>query len=153
MEKDHTFENDYGKYFFLYAQDVIHSYNNDHKIIGSNYTKIVDDLNEKYKKYYGIRGNITLKGAFKMLNTKEAIEELYFSDRLSLLYTDKKTGTELTEIITIRDYKSFRNALNSIQPERQRILIIYGAGHTYILNKLFDLSNNFKIRQVDEFIE
>lgn len=148
--KDETFTSDIEKNYFLYAKSVLDpnlKYEAD-----NTYSKSISSIHNQFKKYYGIEKNITLKEMYLALNDRKNIEKLYTANRLSELYLDTKSGAEKTEIGSFRDYKTFRSALNTIKPENKRILIIYGAGHTYMLRQLFQFSGQFKIREINEFL-
>lgn len=148
--KDEHFTSDIEKNYFLYAKSVLGpnlKYEAD-----NTYSKSISSIHNQFKKYYGIEKNITLKEMYLALNDRKNIEKLYTANRLSELYLDTKLGAEKTEIGSFRDYKTFRIALNTIKSENKRILIIYGAGHTYMLRQLFQFSGQFKIREINEFL-
>lgn len=144
-----TFKNDVEKNYFLYAKDII----NFKYVPDSAYSKLISTIHNKYGKFYGLQKDISLREVYLTLNKKENIEELYIANRLAELYLDKNNGAEKTDIGTLRDYKTFRNALNIIKPQTQRVLIIYGAGHIQIMRQLFQYSGTYKIREISEFLK
>lgn len=144
-----VFKNDIEKNYFLYAKGILNlKYEPD-----SASLKLITSIHYKYSKFYSINKDISLKDVYLTLNKKENIEELYIANRLGEIYLDKNNGAERTDIGTFRDYKTFRNALNIIKPETQRILIIYGAGHIQLLRQLFQYSGVYKIREISEFLK
>jgi hypothetical protein len=148
--EDHNFASDIEKNYFRYAKSVLSpsiKYEAD-----NGYSELIYSIHHQFEKYYGIEKNISLKELYLALNDQKNIEKLYTANRLAELYLDAKLGAEKTEIGSFRDYKTFRCALNTIKPETKRILIIYGAGHTYLLRQLFQFSGQFKLREINEFI-
>lgn len=147
---NHSFKNDIEKNYFLYAKSVLSpsiKYKSD-----KGYSELISSIHHQFEKYYGLEKNVTLKEMYLALNDPKNIEKLYTANRLGELYLDTNLGAEKTEIGSFRDYKTFRCALNAIKPETKRILIIYGAGHTQILRQLFQFSDQFKLREINEFI-
>ncbi|WP_316803162.1 DUF5694 domain-containing protein [Pedobacter nototheniae] len=145
-----SFKNEIEKNYFLYAKSVLSppiKYEAD-----KGYSALISSIHHQFEKYYGMEKNITLKEMYLALNDPKNIEKLYTANRLGELYLDENLGAEKTEIGSFRDYKTFRYALNIIKPETQRVLIIYGAAHTQILRQLFQFSDQFKLREINEFI-
>lgn len=147
---DNDFKNDIEKNYFFYAKSVLSP--NIKYEADNSYSESIAAIHHQFEKYYGIEKKISLKEMYLTLNDRKNIEKLYLANRLSELYLDTKFGAERTEIGSFRDYKTLRGALNTIKPDTKRILIIYGAGHTYMLRQLFMFSGQFKLREIDEFL-
>lgn len=120
----------------------------------TSYISYIEEISQKYKRYYKIQRSISLKEMFVTLNSNDALEELYVANRLSHLFLNHQyLGAELSSILTFRDYKIFRNALNTIRPDTERILVIYGAAHIQILKDLFSLDKRYKIINVKKIMK
>lgn len=119
----------------------------------TSYISYIKEITQKYERYYKIQSSISLKEMFITLNSNDALEELYVANRLSHLFLNHQDlGAELSSILTFRDYKIFRNALNTITPNTERILVIYGAAHIQILKDLFSLDKRYRIINIKEVI-
>jgi hypothetical protein len=120
----------------------------------TSYISYINNISQKYKRYYKLQSNISLKKLFLTLNSNDALEDLYVSNRLIHLFLNHQgLGAELSSILTFRDYKIFRNALNTITPNTERVLIIYGAAHIQILKDLFSLDKRYRVIDVKEVIK
>lgn len=120
----------------------------------TTYTSYIENISKKYKRYYKIQRSISLKEMFVKLNSNDALKELYVANRLNHLFLNHQDlGAELSNILTFRDYKIFRNALNTITPNTERILVIYGAAHIQILKDLFSLDKRYSVTDVKKIIK
>lgn len=80
-------------------------------------------------------------------------KQLWTTGLVNLGVYDTYAGTDLTGHWYRRNTRIYTNAINLVKEEEERILVIYGAMHKWILDELFESSPEFELQQVDSYFK
>lgn len=86
----------------------------------------------------------------KLVNSPEHVrryKQLSLTGLVHLGHGDLYPGADLTGNWYRRNTRIFSNVRNLCQSKEERVLIIYGAGHKWVLDELFDGSPEFEVVQ------
>lgn len=62
-------------------------------------------------------------------------------------------GADLTGYWYRRNTRIFTNIKNLVASEQEKILVIYGNSHAWVLEELFDASPEFQVIQVEKILK
>ncbi len=140
--------------YYNYVKDIraLSAERNESILDKEGYDIYIEHL-EKLKPYLHLTENLSLEEHLLALNEHQNIKDLYLILRTGeMLLNLSDIGAELSSIGVHRDYKVFRNALTKVKEGSDRILIIYGAGHSFMLRQLFDLHPGYKIVEPSNYL-
>ena len=110
-----------------------------------------DDENRRFIDYTSqIQKDYELLDVIRMYNSevyKTRCKQLWTTGMVNLGVYHDYAGTDLTGYWFERNTRIFANAANLVEDEEERILIIYGAAHKWILDELFDSTPEFELMQ------
>ena len=110
-----------------------------------------DEHNNAYNNYLdSIKSKLSIKQYLKLLNTPEINsrnKQFWVTGLVNLGYKDKYVGADLTGHWYRRNTRIFVNARNLCASENEKVLIIYGQSHKWILDELFESSPEFEVIQ------
>lgn len=108
-----------------------------------------DETNDAYNSYLdSIQNEISLTQYLALLNSEEVAKrnkELWLTGLVNLGYRDQYIGADLTGHWYRRNARIFVNARNLCTAKDDRILIIYGNAHRWVLEELFEGSPEFEV--------
>ncbi|RDV11965.1 hypothetical protein DXT99_23370 [Pontibacter diazotrophicus] len=140
--------------YYNYVKDIraLSAERNDSILDKKGYDIYIEHL-EKLKPYLHLTESLSLEEHLLALNEHQNIKDLYLILRTGeMLLNISDIGAELSSIAVHRDYKVFRNALTKTNDDSGKILILYGAGHSFMLRQLFDLHPGFKLIEPSVYI-
>ena len=115
-----------------------------------------DEDNSRYTAYMdSLKARLDLKTMLSCLNSRENAQrskELWLTGIVNLGHGDTYLGADFTGNWYRRNTRIFVNARNLCKSKNERILIIYGNAHKWVLDELFDASPEFQLYQPDEFL-
>ncbi|WP_143960182.1 DUF5694 domain-containing protein [Litoribacter populi] len=115
---------------------------------------LYEEYLQKLRPIIHLNDTLSLEDHLLALNDPETIKNLYLILRTGeMLINLSDIGAELSSIAVKRDYKIFRNALTKVDDDTEKILIIYGAGHSFMLRQLYDLHPGYNIIEPSEYLE
>lgn len=150
-----TFNHQYEKSYFDFVKEI-RKYAMSKKFVDADSAgnKILTTIQKELSPYWQISPNVSLRQMYKVLNKPENLKKGYYTNRLgNLLLNAAEVGAELSSVESFRDLKIFRNALNRIDQNTKRILIVYGVSHAHILREYFNLDPRFEVVNVDTVIK
>lgn len=110
-----------------------------------------DSFSLRYKQFYDYQDtyelNHSLLSSFKYLNSDKVLNR-YFGAYITggQFSSDDDQGPDALSMFWLnRNLRIFRNIQKNISKEKERILIIFGAGHIAILKWLFECSPAFEL--------
>ncbi len=110
-----------------------------------------DEENRRFIEYTSnIQNEYGLLDVIKLYNSEtytKRTKQLWTTGMVNLGVYHDYAGTDLTGYWFERNTRIFANAANLVEQEQERILIIYGAAHKWILDELFDSSPEFQLIQ------
>lgn len=113
-----------------------------------------DKENRRFIEYSSsIQKEYGLLDVIKLYNSKvytKRSKQLWATGMVNLGVYHNYAGTDLTGYWFERNTRIFANAANLVESEQERILIIYGAAHKWILDELFDSSPEFQLIQFND---
>lgn len=119
--------------------------------------KAVDSLNEKYNRYIdSIKYSIPLKEYLVFLNSNEVKKENKRLFLTGLVHAGNNTtyaGADLTGHWYQRNTRIFSNVKKLCTTPEERILIIYGNMHAFVLEELFRGSQQFEVIPVSNLLK
>jgi len=125
-----------------------------------NQTKLLHAYDVANKKYNGYLDNLQTKMYVKdyllLLNSPINItrsKQLWLTGLVNLGVGDSYVGADLTGHWFQRNTRIFVNIRSLAKQKSERILVIYGSAHKWILDELFEAAPDFKVRQLSEFIK
>ncbi|WP_425390222.1 DUF5694 domain-containing protein [Ekhidna sp.] len=115
-----------------------------------------DSSNAAYNQYLdSIRMEMTIYQYLELLNSPDNIsrnKELWFAGLVNLGHGDTYVGADLTGHWYQRNSRIFTNVRNLAQTKNERILIIYGMAHKWVLDEMFEASPEFEVIQPSEIL-
>lgn len=105
------------------------------------------DYTSKIQKEYELLDVIKLYNS-KVYTTRS--KQLWTTGMVNLGVYHNYAGTDLTGYWFERNTRIFANAANLVEDQEERILIIYGAAHKWILDELFDSTPEFQLVQFND---
>ena len=105
------------------------------------------DYTSKIQKEYELLDVIKLYNS-KVYTTRS--KQLWTTGMVNLGVYHNYAGTDLTGYWFERNTRIFANAANLVEDQEERILIIYGAAHKWILDELFDSTPEFDLIQFND---
>lgn len=122
-------------------------------------TKLLHAYDKANKKYNGYLDNLQTKlyvrDYLMLLNSPKNTtrsKQLWLTGLVNLGVGDSYVGADLTGHWFQRNTRIFVNIRHLAQQKNERILVIYGNAHKWILDELFEAAPDFKVRQLSEFI-
>ncbi|NAS30678.1 hypothetical protein GTQ40_06820 [Flavobacteriaceae bacterium R38] len=113
-----------------------------------------DQENRRFINYSSeIQKNYELLDVIKLYNSEvytKRSKQLWTTGMVNLGVYHDYAGTDLTGYWFERNTRIFANAANLVEDEEERILIIYGAAHKWILDELFDNTPEFDLLQFNK---
>ena len=79
--------------------------------------------------------------------------QLWLTGIVNLGQGDKYLGADLAGLWNLRNTRIFANVRALVNDQPERILVIYGAGHKWNLDELFEASPEFELVQPDFNVE
>ena len=114
-----------------------------------------DKVNDAYNTYLDeIQKETDITSYLRLLNGTPATKrnkEFWFTGLANLGVGDTYVGADLTGHWYRRNTRIFINARNLCKTRNERILVIYGQGHKWVLDEMFDGSPEFTLKQLDFF--
>jgi hypothetical protein len=121
---------------------------------------------EKMEEYYESNGlynnyldsiqmEMSLTKYLGLLNSPENIsrnKELWFAGLVNLGHGDNYIGADLTGHWYQRNTRIFTNVRNLAKTKNERILVIYGMAHKWVLDEIFEGSPEFEVIQPSEIV-
>ncbi|OJJ14479.1 hypothetical protein BKI52_42625 [marine bacterium AO1-C] len=125
-----------------------------------NQTKLLHAYDAANKKYNGYLDNLQTKMYVKdyllllnsPVNTVRS-KQLWLTGLVNLGVGDSYVGADLTGHWFQRNTRIFVNIRHLAKKKSERILVIYGNAHKWILDELFQAAPDFKVRQLGEFVK
>lgn len=115
-----------------------------------------DDENERYLTYMDtMQNNLRLTNYLKLINSPENIKrskQLWTTGLINLGHGDQFVGADLLGRWYRRNARIYATTKNLVSKPEERILIIYGGAHKWILDELFESSPDFKLLQFNDLI-
>ena len=149
-----VFKTNYEKAYFNFVKELRAYAFKKNNIEDKEGMKIIENMMKDFKPYLGLNKTISLNQMYKFLNQSDNLRKFYYANRLGNLPINYSgVGAELSSIYSFRDYKVFRNALNKIDANTKRVLIVYGSAHVHVLKELFGLDPRYKVLEVSQFIK
>lgn len=131
----------------MYADSI------NHRAIWQEY----DHSNNRYNTYLdSTQSTMPLGKYLNMLNSQENIKrnkELWFTGLANLGHGDRYVGADLTGHWYQRNTRIFVNIRNLPQSRNAKILVIYGIGHKWILDEMFEASPEFALVQPNDLLK
>jgi Family of unknown function (DUF5694) len=116
--------------------------------------KLFEEMIKPMMPYFSLNKKIGLVEMYKFLNSPENLKKSYYLNRMgNLLLNSSGVGAELNSFESFRDFKIFRIALNRIEKDSKRVLIIYGSGHAHILREQFELDSRYKVVELSQYLK
>ncbi|QSE98968.1 DUF5694 domain-containing protein [Fulvivirga lutea] len=110
-----------------------------------------DQVNKTYNTYMdSLLTKLSLKEYLSLINSSEVLKRnkmLWLTGLVNLGYGDKYIGADLTRHWYRRNTRLFVNTRNLCKTDEERVLIIYGQAHKWILDELFEASPEFDVVQ------
>lgn len=110
-----------------------------------------DEDNNRFNTYVdSMLSVLDLRNYLRMMNSetfKKRYKQLSLTGLVNLGVGDNYIGADLTGNWYRRNTRLFVNVRNLCQLPQERILIIYGAGHKWVLDELFEDAPEFTVRQ------
>ncbi len=148
------FKTKYEKAYFDYVKEIRDYAYKKNSVEDPEGMKVIETIVKDLTPYFGLTSKVSLNQMYKYLNLPETLKKSYYVNRLgNLLINTSGVGAELNSVESFRDYKVYRNALNRIDKNTKRVLIIYGSAHVHILKELFGLDPRYKVLEVSQFIK
>lgn len=125
----------------LGQKELMHSYDNENNVF-NNYLDSIQNTNN-------------VLDVLKLYNSKtysKRSKQIWLTGMVNLGVYDNYTGTDLTGHWYRRNTRIFVNAANLAEKKEERILIIYGAAHKWLLDELFDGSPEFELIQFNNLL-
>lgn len=100
-----------------------------------------------------IQKNYELLDVIQLYNSRvytTRSKQLWTTGMVNLGVYHDYAGTDLTGYWFERNTRIFANAANLVEDQEERILIIYGAAHKWILDELFDSTPEFDLIQFND---
>ncbi len=116
-----------------------------------------DDANDAFNNYMDEQqGELLVLDYLKLMNSERytmRTKQLWVTGLVNLGVYDKYIGADLTGHWYRRNARIFANVSNlSPSLEKERILIIYGGAHKWILDELFDAAPDYKVKQIRDLL-
>ena len=115
-----------------------------------------DEDNAKYNQYMdSLKAKLNLIKFLSLMNSSEnnrRSKKLWLTGIVNLGYGDTYLGADFTGNWYRRNTRIFVNTRNLCKSKNERILIIYGNAHKWVLDELFDASPEFQLHQPDKFL-
>lgn len=115
-----------------------------------------DMENQRYLNYMDtIQNNTGLIDYLKIINSPENIlrsKQLWTTGLINLGHGDQYLGADLLGRWYRRNARIYSNAKNLALDPTERILIIYGGAHKWILDELFESSPDFEVLQFNTLL-
>ncbi|MES3018115.1 MAG: DUF5694 domain-containing protein [Bacteroidota bacterium] len=102
------------------------------------------------------RGQMHLNDYLVFLNdekTKLRYKQFFLTGLVNLGAGDTYIGADLTGYWYRRNTRIFTNIKNLVQTDEERILVIYGNSHAWVLQELFSASPEFRIVKVENVLK
>jgi len=119
--------------------------------------KEYDDVNNVFNNYLdNLQDTLGLLDYLKVLNSHEVAartKQFFFKGLVNLGHGDKYVGADLTGHWYRRNTRIFVNARNALENPNERLLIIYGNGHKWILEEMLKGSGEFEVRDVNTILK
>lgn len=116
-----------------------------------------DAANKKYNGFLdSLLNHLQVKDYLMLLNSPINIhrsKQLWLTGLVNLGVGDSYVGADLTGHWFQRNTRIFTNISNLAKKSNERILVIYGAAHKWVLDELFQAAPDFKLRQLSEFVK
>ena len=113
-----------------------------------------DAENKRYNAYLStIQKEYELLDVLKLYNSKlysKRSKQLWTTGLVNLGVYHNYAGTDLTGYWFERNTRIFANAANLVEDKEERILVIYGAAHKWILDELFESTPEFDLIQFND---
>ena len=115
-----------------------------------------DEDNDAYNNYVdSLLGVLSLQEYLQFINTPEASarnKKFWLTGLVNLGYGDQYVGADLTGYWYRRNTRIFVNTRNLCQTKNERILVIYGNAHKWLLDELFEGSPEFTVVQPEIYL-
>ena len=116
-----------------------------------------DAANKKYNGFLdSLQNHLYVKDYLMLLNSPINLrrsKQLWLTGLVNLGVGDSYVGADLTGHWFQRNTRIFTNISNLAKKSNERILVIYGAAHKWVLDELFKAAPDFKLRQLGEFVK
>ena len=116
-----------------------------------------DTHNAMYNNYLdSLKSELSVKEYLHLLNSEEIQKRnkmFWLTGLVNLGYGDRYIGADLTGHWYRRNARIFVNARNLCKSTEERILIIYGNAHKWILDEMFEGSSEFEVIQPASILE
>ena len=116
---------------------------------------IMTNAKELANEYDKIAKNKTIKDAIYYLNSDEAINKNHLGYILlsQIGNNENKIGADAVGDWYKSNIKIFENIRNIAESNSERILVIYGQGHSKILNQLIDDSPELELVRINDYLK
>jgi hypothetical protein len=125
--------------------------------ISTRERRTYDSLNEKFNRYIdSVAYNMSLPNIFRFVNSDEVKRETKRIWLTGLVHAGNKTsyaGADLTGNWYQRNIRIFSNVKKLCAEKEERILIVYGYGHAFILEEMFRGSQEFDVVPVNSVLK
>lgn len=119
------------------------------------YDQVIDEGEEYNRKVQSLHDTKSIRDVLVALNNPDHLkkhQELYMKFALAA-YDDFYVGIDwLTNYWYRRNLIIFTNVKRLVRKPEERILVIYGAGHKYLLNQFLDESSQFHVHSVTDYL-
>ncbi len=116
-----------------------------------------DEPNNQTNSYIdALRSEMTIEEYLLFLNNKKTklrYKQFFLTGLVNLGAGDTYLGADLTGYWYRRNTRIFANIKNLIETNEEKILVIYGNSHTWILEELFDASPEFRVINIEKILK
>lgn len=96
---------------------------------------------KEFQDFYAATPNMTLKEIFTKLNSETFQNKYYYINITAILDSDLKGWESFkSQDNMLRNVNIYGNIIRNISDTDERVLILYGSGHTPVLRKMFEVN-------------
>ena len=116
-----------------------------------------NEPNEQTNSYIeGLKSQMTIKDYLLFMNSKKTklrYKQFFLTGLVNVGAGDTYLGADLTGYWYRRNTRIFSNIKNLVETNEERILVIYGNSHAWVLEELFDASPEFQVIKVEKILK
>ncbi|GAB3639819.1 DUF5694 domain-containing protein [Spirosoma arcticum] len=151
---DSTNNSAFDNLYVDYGKAIIKQYGALESNLNAMYTDNARLVIAEIKKINDVVAKLPVKEALLMLNSPEIQKKYYYANNIMLM--DKNAydyGVTSANLNMTRNLQIYSNIISSITISDQRVMIIYGTGHTEALRHMFEGNPQIKLTSFAEVIK
>lgn len=152
IEPTHTFAE---KEYMNYLNRILKYDDSIEKINPSKVSKYEREISSEIKDIYKKIPKMNLINGYKIINSKEFIDKMFYGNISSLLDMDvNETNVFWSQNNMIRNVNIYQNIIQDIiQNKPKRVIVLYGAGHIKALKNYLEVHPAIEIVNTIEYLE